>query len=186
MRGLSSHRHPGRVISTCLLLALVVAACAPGVRPAAPGRSSPVLLQAPPAASLALGAKQQLVRAPIPFPFEENHGQSSTDAAFLLRAGSLRAGFAAQSVRYTVLGTDPDNVSPRSYVVEQELVGARAAAPVGSVPAPTRVNYLKGPADHWLTDLPTYSQLERTDAWPGIDVRYERAATGPKSTYVVA
>ena len=145
------------------------------------------------------------MRSPLPIPFEENRGQASADVAYLLRAGSLQVAFGAQGVSYTVLEADPwlrrrgTTPSPaiggprgpsgplRAYTVYQELVGARPVwAPVGALPAPTRVNYLKGPAEHWLTDLPTFDQLARTDAWAGIDVLYERSGAASKSTYQVA
>jgi hypothetical protein len=74
----------------------------------------------------------------------------------------------------------------RAFTVEQVLVGARSVEPIGVEPAPTRVNYLKGPTEQWLTDLPTFLEVARADAWPGIDVLYERGETGLKSTYLVA
>ena len=46
-----------------------------------------------------------VVRGPIPFPFEENHGQAPADVAFLLRAGDLRATFGS-TVDYTLLAAD--------------------------------------------------------------------------------
>jgi hypothetical protein len=127
--------------------------------------------------------------------------------AYLLRMGDLQAAFGAGGVSYRLLAGDPDHPTPtsrqalaasgldglsaslgatRQATIEQELVGARPASPVGTVPAETRINYLKGHADQWLTGLPTFQQLARTDAWPGVDVQYERGAAGLKSTYVVA
>jgi hypothetical protein len=150
------------------------------------------------------GPNLHVVRGPIPFPFEENDGQAPADVAFLLRAGGLRAAFGPQGIRYTVFGTyppaAPDAASAalpirnlgvvsgpmRAYTVEQVLVGARNASPIGTIGAPAHVNYLTWPDGHRLTDLPTSDQIARTDAWAGIDVLYERSETGVKSTYRVA
>ena len=203
MRGLSSHRRVGQVVSGCVLVALVLAACAPGVRPPA-SRSTDGRLTPPAAVRVEVGSGVRVLQGALPVPFEENHGQAAPEAAFLFRAGSLQAAFGARGVRYTLLTRDPadaaDTTAPipappglpdvagplRGYTVEQQLVGARPVAPIGAQPSPTRVNYLNGPADQWQTDLPTYDQLLRQDAWPGVDVLYERNGTGVESTYVVA
>jgi hypothetical protein len=204
MGGTRSYRHASRVISLSLLCAAVLAACTPGLRSPVAGSAAPTPSLSPPAASVTVSPDLHVVRTPIPFPFEENRGQASGGAAYLLRAGSMRAAFGAQGVSYTLVGADADRppaaastlpslpvrdgpvLPPRAFTVEQDLVGARAVPPIGTVPAPTRVTYLKGPADQWLTNLPTFSQLRRTEAWAGVDVVYERGETGLKSTYLVA
>jgi hypothetical protein len=190
-----------------VLGALVLAGCTPGIRLPEESRSTSGLLRPPPAPSVAIGADLRLVRAQIPFPFEENRGQAAPDVAFVLRAASVRAAFRPRVVSYTIFAGDPgDSGDPgdairagtptrrprapagpvQAYTIEQELVGTRAVPPVGAQPAQARVNYLKGPSDQWLTDLPTFDQLVRADAWNGIDVVYERSEAGVKSTYEVA
>jgi hypothetical protein len=204
MPGTSLRRRSGQLLAGCLLTALVLAACAPGARLPASSRAPTGLRQPPLAASVAAGSNLHVVQTPIPYPFEENRGQVPADAAFLLRAGHLRATFGAQRVSYSLIAADPaestdpttagsprndvdgEPVSIRTWTVEQELLGVKPAAPVGTIPAPTRVNYLQGPAEQWLTDVPTFHQLVRADAWTGIDVVYERSASGVEATYQVA
>src|SRR3954447_598356 len=159
MRTLSYQRRADPLVASALVLAFVLAACAPGVRSPGAGPHTTALLRPPPPPTAMAGPNLQAVRGPIPFPFEENHGQAPADVAFLLRAGALRAAFGDRGISYRLvaadLPADPDptsaarlsrgiGVAPRptrAYTVEQELVGARQAAPIGTVVAPTRVNY---------------------------------------------
>ena len=204
MRVLFAHRRASRLGAGVILAALVLAACTPGAQVPSSSRPSSPLLRPPTAPSIAVNSSLRVTRAPIPFPFEENRGQVPADVAFLLRAGTLQAAFGVQGVRYTMVARSPIastdeapslttppgiplSVGPtRMYTIEQELVGARPVVPVGSQPAPTRVNYMKGPSEPWLTDVSTFYQLRREGAWNGVDVLYERDGTGVESTYVVA
>jgi hypothetical protein len=52
------------------------------------------------------------------------------------------------------------------------------------VPAEARISYLT--ADTWAPDLPSYDQIAYEQPWPGVDIAYERAPRGLKSTYIVA
>src|SRR3954464_12456248 len=107
MRGLTSQRRAGQVVSSCLLIAVVLAACAPGARLPDVSRSTTGLLRPPPVPGMLAGPNQHVIGSPLPFPFEENHGQAPADVAYLLRAGSLHAAFGAQGVSYTLLAVDP-------------------------------------------------------------------------------
>ena len=74
----------------------------------------------------------------------------------------------------------------QGQTVSLELVGAAEAEPVGTVRAETSVSYFKGRPDEWLVGIPTFQQIAYPAAWPGIDVRYERAGHGLEASYVLA
>ena len=115
----------------------------------------------------------------------------------------MQAAFGAQGVGYTVFGADsPDArdgasipssardlrrpaIQTLAFTIEQELVGARVQHAPRRYAFGANAGQLPEGADpeQWLTDLPTFDQLQRTDAWTGIvDVLYER--DGPvESTY---
>jgi len=148
---------------------------------------------------------------PAPFPFEKNVGQTDPDIAYLLRAGDVQAAFSTGGFRLALsshqpglkpgtlsngVATSPENQPAQSSdpagndssAVAVELVGATTAAPVGAIPSETLVSYFKGNPDQWLVGVPAYQRVTYPNAWPGIDVQYERApgVSGLKSAYVVA
>jgi hypothetical protein len=159
-------------------------------------------MQRPAVPVATMGSGVKVVRGPIPFPFEQNVGQASASISHLLRLGDLQAGFGARGVSLQLHATestaneegrgipDPGRQEPgkvvRRWSVEQELVGARTALPVGTVAAETAVSYLGWPAGPTLTGVPTYHQIAYRDAWDGIDLLYERGSAGLKSTYWLA
>jgi hypothetical protein len=198
MARFSRARVGGRLVAVILLVALVVAACAPVGRLPSGERAAPGLLGAPPGPSATVGQGLNVLRGPVPFPFEENRGQAPADLEYLLRAGPMQVGFASGGPRFLLAaggGCDRDRMvsdpaacaeaTPR-HPVTLELVGAAEARPTGTVPSETIVSYLKGRPEEWLVGVPAFHQVSYAEAWPGIDVQYERGATGLKSTYRLA
>jgi len=190
---------------------IALAACLPAPPPsqrAAP----PALVPAPSGWNAQSGPVRNLLALP-PVPFEENRGQADPRVRFLAHAGSLTAYYGDTGVRYSLVGHDPAEVDAalvqacarsrfgpdagcetlpptKRWWLSQSLVGARAAPPIALDPAETVVSYMVGkhgfvgPERDWTTGVPTCHRLAYQDAWPGIDVGYERA--GPrdlKSSY---
>src|SRR5688572_11818990 len=99
MRVLSPDRSLGRLVAAVMLVAVTLAACAPNaLRPA--DHPPTTLLQPPAAPGTTVASRLNLISGPLPFPFEENHGQAPADVAYLLRLGGLRATFNATGVSY--------------------------------------------------------------------------------------
>jgi hypothetical protein len=197
-----------------LILAVLATGCLPVAPTGSSLQATGTLLQAPPAPGRTLGSGLNAVPGPIPFPFEQNVGQAGESVAFLLRAGAFQTAFGTGGVTYRLVGEDPadepvadpdcalrrdrhqsipapSGASPtcrpmRSYLVNVELVGATASTPVGTVPADTAVTYLVGPTEDHHHDVPVFHQVSYQDAWPSIDVVYERSERGLKSTYLLA
>jgi hypothetical protein len=188
--------------------ALALAACAPA-SPAPRGGAG--LLQPPPAPSRTLAPGLHTVMGPVPFPIEANVGQADPSVGYVLRAGEMHVGFGTGRVAYRVFGqdpaeapvADPEGCGPRdrraslaeapepcrhvrAYRVDVELVGATQAAPRGAEPAETTITYLVGATEHHRHGVPAFHHVRYADAWPGIDVAFERTARGVKSAYHVA
>jgi hypothetical protein len=210
----SARRSTGRLVTSLVLVAVVLAACAPGRVPWSGEPPAAGLITAPPVASVALAPNLHALKGPLPFPFEENRGQAPAELAYLLHAGAVQVGFAAGGPRFHLTQaarcdarapSDPGARMPghssvddpaacvdgqftpaRGYGLALELVGADDARPAGSVPSDTVVSYFKGTPDQWLVGVPAFQQVAYPEAWPGIDVRYERAETGLEAAYVLA
>lgn len=201
-----------RTLATLLTTALLVIACVPPSQRAAqrvfpPTAAAPIFT---PATSGAPGAPQvRAMMGPVPFPIEANVGQAPNDVAYLLRAGAVQVGFASGGPRLRLTDgspdADPDCRMPLArrlkfaasgeldcptvaHTLAMEFVGATDAAPIGSIPSETLVSQFRGSPDEWKVGIPAFDQVTYPNAWPGIDVLYERAPgiAGLKSAYMVA
>jgi hypothetical protein len=205
-------RRSARRSIPAVLAALVLAmtACLPATQ--APVRSLPPLARSS-SAPVGDGQVRSLLSLP-PVPFEAVPGSSGEPATYRARAGGLTAFYGPGGVGYAIVGHDPAEVDAETVArcqpsadrapgqmastcttmppssrwwLHQDFVGARMTAPVALEPAETVASYLVGPASAWQTGLPTYHRLAYHDAWPGIDVVYERdGALGLKATYHLA
>ena len=169
-----------RLLSALALVGALGTACLPAPQPT--NLAAPRLMSHPAPPLVRPTGFLALAQGPIPFPIETNAGQAPPDAAFVLRLGAARAAFTQQGPSLQLVGGDANTLSA---TVDLELVGATPHQPVGTIPAPTFVNVISGPAEQWQTHLPTFHQVAYQSAWDGVDVLYERAESGLKSTYVV-
>jgi hypothetical protein len=106
----------------------------------------------------------------LPLSFEPNQGQASAGVKFLSKGHG-----------YTLLLTDNSAIlalknssQPDNSVVHMTLVGA-AASPVvsGSEPLPGQANYLIGNnPQNWHTNIPTFSRVEYSNVYPGVNLVY--------------
>src|SRR4051812_7875812 len=96
-----------RIGSGMMILAVLVAACAPARVPGGTLATPGVLEQPPVAPVVAAGPGIAAVRGPIPFPFEANVGQAHPSIAYLLRAGDLHIGFRERGVSLRVHAAEP-------------------------------------------------------------------------------
>ncbi|MCP3978733.1 MAG: hypothetical protein GY716_05295 [bacterium] len=111
----------------------------------------------------------------VPRFFEANVGQSESAVRFVSRGSQynvfltkdatvVRLGRAGKQIRLRMAGNDSD------------------AALSGVEPLEGKINYLLGnDPEKWVTDVPTYGRVRRTDVYPGIDVEYY--GSGPSLEY---
>jgi Beta-propeller repeat len=127
----------------------------------------------------------------LPLAFEANQGQTAADVRFLSRGDgyslflteqeavlALRqsAPGAARRLDHTKLGKVRSNTHgvEKPAVVRMRLDGANPNATVAGVNRmPTRVNYFIGnDPKKWHTDIPTYSQVQYHEVYPGVDLLF--------------
>jgi len=130
-------------------------------------------------------------RAPIPFVFEANEGQTDAEVRFLARAGHATLYFLRNSVVFEVPADEPGRTcwplanrvggwvaETRSSTIAVHMHLAEASAgvePRGEGLLETRVSSFHGrdPA-RWVSGAATYSQVRYANAYPGIDLVFGR------------
>jgi hypothetical protein len=127
----------------------------------------------------------------LPLAFEANQGQTAADVRFLSRGDGyslfLTEQEAVLALRQSAPGatrrldrTKLSKVRSNTRGVEKlaflrmRLDGANPSATVAGVNRmPTRVNYFIGnDPKKWHTDIPTYSQVQYHDVYPGVDLLF--------------
>ena len=99
----------------------------------------------------------------LPLVFEPNVGQTEDSVRFVARGEG-----------YTVFLTDTEAVvAAEGATVRMQMVGGAPASLVAEGEGAARINYLKGnDRARWRRDVPTYSRVRATGAYPGIDIVY--------------
>jgi hypothetical protein len=203
-----------RVVSLVAIVGLVLTACLPQppLRQEPAGAVTVPTVAAPVFAPVGPGGQAGMsihgLTGLVPFPIEQNIGQTTPDVEFLLRAGAVKVGFAAGGPRVRLVDgasdadpicTTPSNRRPPSDSLEEpncplashllnlELAGASRVSPMGTRASETTVSRFRGGPDEWQSGIVAFEQVGYLDAWAGIDALFERApgAAGFKSTYVV-
>jgi uncharacterized protein (TIGR03437 family) len=100
----------------------------------------------------------------LPLRFEPNRGQVSRETKFVARAG----GYAL------LLNASEAVVSAESGQIRMRLEGSNAAARLtGERLLDGHTNYLLGPnKSEWITGVPGYARVRRSQVYPGIDLVY--------------
>jgi len=120
-----------------------------------------------PGTAYSSGAKDLGVNySDLPLSFEMNRGQTGAQARFISRP----KGYALYLTDSEAVFRFPGN----SHSVSMKLSGAnRTVRASGSGPLPGIVNYLLGgDSSKWLTKVPTYSKVEYSGVYPGIDLTF--------------
>lgn len=123
--------------------------------------------------------------------FEENRGQVSRRARYLVRGPQGAAFFAPDGVTLDLRlsGSRPaaddgldrvkcDPLSRRGGAQKRcavRMIFARCSSKCRLEPGetlPGQINYLKGPRPSWITGVRRYSGVKYRDVWPGIDVEF--------------
>jgi hypothetical protein len=122
-------------------------------------------------------ATTKAAAARLPLAFEENRGQVAGPAAYIVHGRGASASFDNGGVSLAV--------KPGARV-RATFVDAATVAPVARDQLPGKVNYFRGRADQWVTDVPTFSTLEYKGLWNGIDLTYAGNGTQLEYTFTVA
>jgi hypothetical protein len=110
----------------------------------------------------------------LPLYFESNQGQTASGVRFLARAGGYTAFLTGQETVLLYHKGMPSQEHGRDAVVRMRLAGSRESSAIeGGERLPGIVNYLIGDdPSKWHTRIPTYSEVDRDQVYPGIDLTY--------------
>jgi hypothetical protein len=110
----------------------------------------------------------------LPLYFESNQGQTAGGVRFLARAGGYTAFLTGQDTVLLYHKGMPGQEHGRDAVVRMRLTGSRESSGIeGGERLPGVVNYLIGDdPSKWHTRIPTYSEVNRDQVYPGIDLTY--------------
>jgi hypothetical protein len=110
----------------------------------------------------------------LPLYFESNQGQTAGGVRFLARAGGYTAFLTGQETVLLYHKGMPGQEHGRDAVVRMRLAGSRESSAIeGGERLPGIVSYLIGDdPSKWHTRIPTYSEVDRDQVYPGIDLTY--------------
>lgn len=123
---------------------------------------------------------------------EKNLGQAGTSHDYIIRAEGLTAltsgAYVDLLLGSAVVAASPSNELPDAQLsddspkvsdatgasrVRLQFVGANANASLGSTsPLSAKSNYFKGKKEHWISNVPHFSEVSYSEIYPGIDVVY--------------
>ena len=105
----------------------------------------------------------------FPLSFEPNRGQAGKSILYVARGSGYDLGLSADRVAIVTRA----DAQGRVKTVRMRLAGA-AAQPrhEAAEPLKGRVNYLKGKASDWQTDIPTFRRVTYHNIYEGIDVSF--------------
>ena len=117
-----------------------------------------------PAAAFSSGASSKL-----PLAFEPNQGQGNSESKFFARGPGYTVALRPDGATIHSKGK-----SGKREVTVMRLIGASSTSkPMAKDPLPGTVNYFIGSdSKNWRSNLPTYSKVEFTRTYPGIDMVY--------------
>lgn len=96
-------------------------------------------------------------------------------------------GYRAAAGNLTVqLSQDGAAIDLNSVSVRMRLAGARPAPPSPVDASPLRVNYLKGAASEWRTNIPASDRIRYAGVYPGIDLVFHGRGKQLEYDFVVA
>jgi hypothetical protein len=123
--------------------------------------------------------------SPPRLAFEPTPGQTDAGARFLLRTRGGTFFFTPDSV---VLAPQPAHPQAGASALRQKFIGANPAARLaGGATLPGKVNHFRGnDPTRWRTGLPTYSDIQYADLYPGVSLAYGGDGAPLKGTYTVA
>jgi Bacterial Ig-like domain (group 3)/Abnormal spindle-like microcephaly-assoc'd, ASPM-SPD-2-Hydin/Beta-propeller repeat len=117
--------------------------------------------------SLTAQAQANTTPRSLPIAFEENRGQSATDAAYHLHRDAVDAFFVRDGVDLRLGGATQSEGTLHLRFVRG------SGAPVGKDQLSGHANYLIGrDSSRWVRNVPLYSEVDYTDIYPGISLSF--------------
>jgi len=103
----------------------------------------------------------------LPLYFIENQGQIQGEAAYYVKGNDKTVSFTTGGIDFSLTGPEqPCNV-------QLDFVGARRdAEPVGKDRQEAIFSFFRGSPENWKKGIPSFSGIEYSDLWPGIDLAY--------------
>jgi hypothetical protein len=110
----------------------------------------------------------------VPLYFEANQGQTAGEVRFLARASGYTAYLTGRETVFQYRTGKPGRKDGKEAVVRMTLSGSKAPASIqGGGRLPGIVNYLIGnDPSQWHTSIPTYSEVDYSGVYPGVDLVY--------------
>jgi len=120
--------------------------------------------------------------------FVENKGQWDPQARFLARSGALNfwvteTGFTLDLKKAVAVENGSRHIG---HVVNVQVVGSRGAADTSGVRQfQGNLNFLKGEASGWVTDVPRFQEAKALNLVSGVDARYYSENGRPRYDLIV-
>jgi hypothetical protein len=100
----------------------------------------------------------------LPLAFESNHGQMGSRPGFVVNTGDWRILLSRNGMEASAPVPGRPDVT-----VRLAWLGAAAGDPEGRTLLPGKANYLLGPPEKWITDVPMYGRVLYRQLYPAVD-----------------
>ncbi|MFA5414288.1 MAG: PKD domain-containing protein [Methanoregula sp.] len=146
--------------------------------------AEPVLVGTASAPAVDQAAIQQKM-LDMPLAFTQNNGQVADDVKYTMQAVGHSIAFTPDKIIFIIAGKDNATACSQLGLV---FPGANTNPSItGSEEQPGKVNYLIGSNEStWHTSVPTYSVIQYTSLYPGIDLKYRATSGNLKGEFIVA
>ncbi|MGA2149071.1 MAG: hypothetical protein ABSH49_29355, partial [Bryobacteraceae bacterium] len=124
----------------------------------------------------------------VPLYFEENQGQTAGEVRYVARGAGYTAYLTGRETVFQYRTGKPGRKDSKEAVVRMTLSGSKAPASIqGGGRLPGIVNYLIGnDPSQWHSSIPTYSEVDYSGVYPGVDLVYRGAGKHLEFDFQVA
>lgn len=131
-------------------------------------------------AKLGSGGPEDKFSYPLPLPIVENRGQAHEEVLYYVQGGRRSVFFNRRGITYLLWEKDI------LWALKLDFLDANPSMkPEARKPLPGCFNFLWGPPEGWIRNVPSFWQMAYLDCWPGVDVVFKTDAHGLKTEFVV-